>query len=344
MRLGCSLGTRALTPEDFVTTACKAEQLGYDSVWSSEFHATDPLPLLGLIAGKTSTIALGTAVMQITGRTPVTAASGAAVMDRISGGRFRLGLGTSGPQVVEGWHGQAFDRPLARTRDYLAVVRMALAGEPISYHGETLTLPLPGGEAVQKAALPVHEPLRIPLYLAGLGPRSIAMVGEIADGWLAIHSPPSYIAEGRGRLSAGADRAGRSLDRFDVAVMVLVFIEEDLELARDTARPTLAQYIGGMGTSRTNFYNRLAGRLGYEAEAAQVQKAFLAGRVHEAITNLPDGLVDEMAICGPPALVRDRLAAYRDAGTDTLIAGLPRMSSRRRQEQLEHLAALGATL
>lgn len=344
MRLGCSLGTRSLTPEAFVATARAAEELGYDSVWSSEFHGTDPLPLLGLIAGKTSTIALGTAVLQITGRTAVTVASGAAALDRISGGRFRLGLGTSGPQVVEGWHGQAYDRPLARTRDYLAVVRMALAGEPISYHGETLSLPWPGGEAVEKAALPVLQPLQVPLYLAGLGPRAIALAGEIADGWLPIHCPPSYIAQGRSWLSAAADRAGRSLDQFDVALMVLVYIEDDLELAREMVRPTLAQYIGGMGTSSTNFYNRLAVRLGFGVEAAQVQKAFVAGQVHEAIMNLPDRLVDAMTIVGPEELVRERLAAYRDAGTDILIAGMPRISDRKRREQLERLAALGAGL
>lgn len=344
MRLGCSIGSRGVAPTALADAARRAEQLGYESLWSSEFNATDPLPLLGLIAGQTSTIMLGTGVLQISGRTAVTAASGAAALDRISDGRFRLGLGTSGPQVVEGWHGQAYDRPLARTRDYVAVVRMALAGEPISYRGDTLTLPRPGGEATAKPALPVRQHQGIPLYLAGLGPGAVALAGEIADGWIAIHCPPSYIAQGRCWLSEGADRAARSLDGFDVAVMMLVYVDDDLELAREMVRPALAVQIGGMGTKGTNFYNRLARRLGYEAAAAQVQKAFLAGQVDEAIVNTPDDLVDAMTICGPPELVRDRLAAYRDAGTDTLIAGAPRMPTHRRLEQLERLAALGATL
>jgi F420-dependent oxidoreductase-like protein len=344
MRFGYSIGGAGPASAGFAETARKAEQLGYDSLWSSEFLGTDPLPVMGWIAGQTSTIALGTAVLQMSARSATATATSAATLDRISGGRFRLGLGTSGPQVVEGWHGCAYDRPLARTRDYVAVLRMALAGEPIRYHGETLTLPLPGSEASEQPALPLARPLPMPLYLAGLGPKAVALAGEIADGWLAIHCPPSYIAQGRAWLSAGAERASRSLDRFDVSVMLLVHIEDDIELARDRVRPVLATYVGGMGTSRTNFYNRLVRRLGYEAEAAQVQKAFLAGQAHEAIAGLPDDLVDEMTICGPPELVRERLAAYRDAGTRTLIAGSPSLSWRMRQEQLECLADLARGL
>ncbi len=344
MRFGYSIGSTGLAPAAFTETARKAERLGYDSLWSSEFLGTDPLPLMGWLAGQTSTIALGTAVLQISARTAISTATSAATLDRISGGRFRLGLGTSGPQVVEGWHGSPFGRPLARTRDYVAVLRMALSGEPICYHGETLTLPLPGSDASERPALPLARPLPMPLYLAALGPQMVALAGEVADGWLAIHCPPSYIDHCRAWLSAGAARASRSLDQFDVSVMLVVHIDDDIELARAMVRPVLATYVGGMGTSRTNFYNRLVRRLGYEAEAIQVQKAFLAGQTHEAIASLPDDLVDEMTVCGPPEVVRERLAAYRDAGTSTLIAGSPSLSWRIRQEQLERLADLARSL
>jgi F420-dependent oxidoreductase-like protein len=343
MRLGCTLGSLGgvgSEPAAYVEFARAAERLGYDSAWSAEGFGTDPVSLLGWIAGQTTTIGLGTAVMQLSSRSPVTAAMTAATLAQISGGRFRLGLGPSGPKVVEGWHGQAYRRPLARTRDYVAVVRMALAGQPVQYDGETITLPVTGSGV---APMPMHVPAqlaRVPVYLAGLGPKSIELAGEIADGWLPVHCPPEFVARSRARLAAGAERAGRSLAGFDVAVMAFALVDEDLELARDSMRPLLALYLGGMGTSSANFYYRLAGRLGFGAAAAAIQEAYLQGYLDEAAAAVPDELVDTMTMAGPPDRVRERLAAYRDAGTSTLIIAPVPQSLPERCEQLEWIAEL----
>lgn len=329
-----------MDPSAHVELAKAAERLKYGSVWSAEGYATDPVGLLAWIAGQATEIGLGSAVLQISGRSAVTTALSAATLGQITGGRFVLGLGTSGPQVAEGWHGQPYDRPLARMRDYVAVLRMALAGQPIRYTGERLTLPLPGA-AVEP--MPLQVPARladVPVYLAGLGPKAVMLAGEIADGWLALHCPPGYVAASRARLAAGAAQAGRSLAGFQVAAMVFVAVEEDLELARDMMRPLLALYLGGMGTRRANFYNRLAHRLGFGAVAAAVQEAYLAGRRDDAAAAITDELVDTMTVCGPPERVRDRLAAYRDAGTNILIVGLASPSLRLRREQLEWIAEL----
>ncbi len=346
MKLGYSIGVTGLGAAASVELAQQAEACGYDSVWSSEVVGADPVPLLGLIAGQTTTIGLGSAVLQMSGRSPVTTATTAVSLARMSGGRFRLGVGTSGPQVVEGWHGQPYRRPLAHARDYVEVLRLALAGKPISYCGETLTLPLPGG---QGAALPLPSVYgkagSVPIYLAGLGPEAVALAGELADGWLAIHSPPSYIAQARQWLGTGASRRGPPLPAtFDVAVMVLVHIDDDIELARDMVRPGLAVYLGGMGTSKTNFYNRLARRLGFGDAAIAVQAAFLDGDVDEAIEAMSDELVDAMTICGPPSEVRGRLASYRDAGTSTIIVGSMAPTAAMRVEQLRCLADLASGL
>jgi F420-dependent oxidoreductase-like protein len=264
----------------------------------------------------------------------------AMTLDALSGGRFILGLGTSGPQVVEGWHGQPYDRPLTRMRDYVTVLRMALAGEPVQYAGETLTLPLPGGQAQPLAFMQPGRGGQVPLYVAGLGPRMVALAGELADGWMAIHCPPEFIADARSWLAAGAAAAGRELTGFDIAAMVLTLVEEDEELARDMMRPQLALYVGGMGTRRANFYNRLAGRLGFAEAASRVQDAYLAGRLDEALEAIPDAMVDAMTLCGPPDKVKDRFDAYRAAGTGTLIVGLVAPGSRMRYEQVERIAEL----
>ncbi|HEY7144916.1 MAG TPA: LLM class flavin-dependent oxidoreductase [Streptosporangiaceae bacterium] len=343
MRLGCTLGSLGgvgSRPAGYVEFARQAERLGYESVWSAEGFGTDPVSLLAWIAGQTTEIGLGTAVMQLSSRSPVTAAMTAATLAQISGGRFRLGLGPSGPKVVEGWHGQHYSRPLARTRDYVAVLRMALAGQPIRYAGETITLPVAGSEV---APMPMHVPAQlasVPVYLAGLGPKAIELAGEIADGWLPVHCPPEFVAVSRSRLAAGAERAGRSLAGFDVAVMAFAVVEEDLDLARDTMRPLLALYLGGMGTPAANFYYRLACRLGFGPAAAAVRESYLLGYLDEAAAAVPDELVDTMTMAGPPERVRERLAAYRDAGTSTLIVALVSQSLPERREQLEWIAEL----
>jgi F420-dependent oxidoreductase-like protein len=346
--LGFSLGiSGGLTPSAMLELARVAERLGYDCAWSAEMGGSDPYPLLGWIAGQTTSIGVGTCVLQISGRTPVATATGAATLDRISGGRFRLGLGASGPQVVEGFYGQPYARPLARTRDYVAVVRMALAGQPLSYRGATLQLPLPDGEA---AARPVLTPppgagaRQIPIYLAAVGPRSIALAAEIGDAWMAIHSPPGYLAQARTWLAQGASRSGRDPGEIGVAVLVCVHVDRDIDTAREMVRPALAMYVGSMGTRQTNFYHGLATRLGFGAQADLVRQGFGDDKIGDAIMAVSDEMVDAMTVCGPPDLVRRRLAEYRDAGATSLIAGLTTPSARMRREQLEILAEIGQAI
>ncbi|GGP76612.1 LLM class F420-dependent oxidoreductase [Streptosporangium pseudovulgare] len=345
MRLGYSMsywGGAGLGPTDHLALVREAERLGYDSVWAAETYGTDPASLMAWIAGRTERIGLGTGVLQMSGRKPVVAAMTAATIDQVSGGRARLGVGVSGPQVVEGWHGEPFDRPVERARDYLSVLRLALSGRPVSHSGPTMTLPLPGGQGkeLSLAVSPAQE--RLPVYLAAMGPRTTALAGELADGWLAIHFPPGHLAERTAELSRGAERAGRSLDGFDVVPMVLAMVDEDEELAYDMMRPMLALYLGGMGSRRTNFYNRLARTLGFGEEAEAVQEAFLAGRQGEAMSLLPDALVDAMTMCGPPGKLRERVAAYREAGATGLVVGLVTPTLRLRLEQLELVAGLVA--
>lgn len=347
MRFGVNLGnlsSSGLTPTDYADLVVEAERLGYDSAWASEIFGSDPVGLLAWLAAKTTHISLGTAILQMSSRSAVTTAATAATLQQLSGGRFRLGLGTSGPQVVEGWHGLSSDHPLLRIRDYEAVVRIALSGKPIAYSGPTITLPLPGGQGRAVPLPGLVRPLTLPIYLAAIGPKAISLAGELADGWLAIHSPPHYVAEGWKLLRSGAHGSGRPLDNFDAAVMVQVLIEDDLELARDIMRPSLALYLGGMGTRKINYYNQLAAQLGFEKAALRVQESYLSGELDDAMMGLPDELVDEMTICGPAERVADRLAAYREAGTTTLIAGIVGTTRSRRHEQLGQLAELAQSL
>jgi F420-dependent oxidoreductase-like protein len=330
------------SPPAYIELAKAAERYGYESLWAGEFHATDPFSLLAWVGAHTTSIGLGCGVAQVTARTAVAATSAAVTLDALSGGRFRLGLGVSGPRIVQGWHGLAYDRPLSYLREYLAVLRMALHGDPVRYTGRSLALPLRSGvEDVEPLAFP-SPPSRVPVYLAGLGPGAVTQAGELADGWIAIHCPPGYMAKGRSWLAEGAARVGRSLDGFTTCVMVNCCIDDDEELARDLVRPTLAVFLGGMGSSRTNFYNRLATRLGFGAQAATAAEAFLAGDMAAAITAVDDDVVDAMTICGPPDRVRDRLADYRKAGVDTVIIGLAATSQQAQIEQLELAATLAA--
>lgn len=343
MRLGYSLGSLAgtgLTPAAHGDIARLVERLGFESLWSAEVAATDPAGFLGWLARQTTTMRLGTAVLQISARSPVAMAAAAATLNQLSGGRFVLGIGSSGPQVVEGWHGQPYGRPLTRMRDYISVLRMTLAGQPVQYAGETLTLPRPGGQGQALPFMPPGRGGQVPLYVAGLGPKMVALAGELADGWLAIHCPPEFIATARSWLEAGAAAAGRTLAGFEIAAMVLTLVEEDEELARDMMRPQLALYVGGMGTRQANFYNRLAGRLGFAEAASRVQDAYLAGRLDDALEAIPDAMVDAMTVCGPPGKVKERFGAYRAAGTGTLIVGLVAPGSRMRHEQAERIAEL----
>jgi F420-dependent oxidoreductase-like protein len=344
MRLGVMLGYfgAGTTAGEQLAAAREAERLGYDSVWVAEAYGSDAATVLAWLAAQTATIKLGSAVFQIPARSPAMTAMTAATLDQLSGGRFRLGLGLSGPQVAEGWHGQRFARPMARTRDYVRVVRMALERRRVAYQGETLELPLPDGpgKALKLTITPAQP--RLPIYLGAMGPKNLALAGEVADGWLGFLFSPEHADGFRDHLAVGAARAGRDLDGFDVAPNVQVHISDDLAAARDTMRPFLALYIGGMGSRERNFYTEQAGRYGFAQAAAQVQEHYLAGNRAEAMAALPDELIDMVTLCGPAARVRDRLAAHREAGVGTLVAAPTAWTHTERLAQLRQLAELVA--
>jgi F420-dependent oxidoreductase-like protein len=266
----------------------------------------------------------------------------AATLDQLSGGRMLLGIGSSGPQVAEGWHGQRFGRQMQRTREYVAVVRKALARERLEFHGETLELPLPDGpgKALKLTIAPVQE--RIPIYLAAIGPNNTRLAGEIADGWIPTLFSPEHVAELRPLLEEGAARSGRSLDRFDIAPTVQVLVSDDLQAARDAMRPFIALYVGGMGSREQNFYNQLVCRYGFEDVARRVQDLYLDGRRDEAMAALSDELIDAVSLCGPPDHVRERLGVLRDAGVGTLGVTPLAPDKQGRLEQLRLVAELAA--
>ena len=266
----------------------------------------------------------------------------AATIDELSGGRMVLGIGSSGPQVAEGWHGQRFGKQIQRTREYVAVVRKALARERLEFQGETLELPLPDGpgKALKLMIAPKQE--RIPIYLAAIGPKNTALAGEIADGWIPTFFSPEFVADFRELLEAGAERVGRSLEGFDIAPTVQTYVSDDRELARNLMRPMLALYIGGMGSREQNFYNNLVQRYGFEDAALNVQDLYLEGKKAEAGEALPDELIDMVCLCGPRDFVRERLAAYRDAGVGTLMVTPMAFDRQERIEQLRAVAELAA--
>jgi F420-dependent oxidoreductase-like protein len=320
MKLGVHIGYwgLGLTREDQLEIVREAERLGYDSVWTAEAYGSDAATILGWIAGQTTRIKIGAGIFQMPARSAAMTAMTAATLDQLSDGRMLLGIGSSGPQVSEGWHGVRFARQLQRTREYIAVVRMALARQRVEFHGETIDLPLPDGpgKALKLTIAPVQE--RIPIYLAAIGPKNTALAGEIADGWMPTLLSPEHLPELRKSLEEGAARAGRSLDGFDIAPQVEVMITEDRESARNAARPFVALYVGGMGSRKQNFYNQLVRRYGFEEAAQEVQDLYLEGRREEAMAALPDELLDLVALIGPRDVVTERLRIYRDAGVGTL--------------------------
>ena len=343
MKLGVHIGYwgLGLTRHDQLEIVLEAERLGYDSVWTAEAYGSDAATILGWIAGQTSRIRIGSSIFQMPGRSPAMTAMTAATLDQLSDGRMILGIGSSGPQVAEGWHGQRFGQQIQRTREYVAVVRKALARERLEFHGETLDLPLPDGpgKALKLTIAPVQE--RIPIYLAAIGPNNTRLAGEIADGWLPTLFSPEHVAEFRPLLEEGAATAGRALDgSFDIAPTVNVFVTDDLTAARDAMRPFLALYVGGMGSRERNFYNQLVQRYGFEDAAREVQELYLDGRRDEAMAALPDELIDLVSLCGPADRVRERLEVFRSAGVGTL--GVSPMAWDRdgRLEQLRLVAEL----
>jgi F420-dependent oxidoreductase-like protein len=319
MKLGVNLGYwGAGNDAENLALAREADRLGYSVVWAAEAYGSDAATVLTWIAAQTEQIDVGSAVFQIPGRTPANTAMTAATLDTLSGGRFRLGLGVSGPQVSEGWHGVRFDKPLGRTREYVAIVRKALAREKVAFDGEFFTLPLPGGPG-KALTLTVH-PVRdnLPIYLAAIGPKNLELTGEIADGWLAIFFSPENAEEIMAPVRAGRAKAGRTMEGFDVVPTVPVVFGDDPVACADPLRFYSALYVGGMGSRDKNFYNQLATRMGYEQAAIEIQDKYMARDYDGAMAAVPFEFIDRTSLIGPPERVRDRLSAFADAGVTTL--------------------------
>src|SRR5262245_1462385 len=311
-------------PLELIALAQEAERLGYDSAWAAEAWGTDVVTVLSWLAARTRTIKVGSAIMQIPGRTPANTAMTAATLDLLSGGRFLLGLGTSGPQVVEGWHGQPWGKPLAKTREYIEIVRAALRRETLEFHGEEYDIPYagPGATGLGKPLKLMLRPLRasIPIYLAALSPKNVRLAFELADGWMPIFFSPE-----RAREAFGYELR----DGFEIVPTAQVVVSDDLEAARDFLRPMLALYVGGMGARGANFYNALVRRYGYEADAERIQNLYLDGKRREAAAAVPDALIDEIALVGSVERIRDRLDAWRESGVTTLLVGTLDMNALR---------------
>jgi F420-dependent oxidoreductase-like protein len=321
MRIGLFLAYWPwFSPEEQVEVAQLADELGLDSVWISEAWGQDAVSVLGLLAGKTERVALGSGLMQIPARQPAATAMAAATLDVLTGGRFRLGLGVSGPQVSEGWYGVPFRRPLRRTREYVEIVRKVLAREaPLEHDGDEWTLPLPDGlgKPLKLLAKPVSD---VPIYLGAIGPKAVEQVGEIADGWLPfLLNPrePDFLLD---PLRAGVEKAGRSLEEIDIAPVVPVSIHEDIDEARNLSKPWLAFYLGAMGAKEKNFYVDVAAEYGHGDSAREVQERFLAGDRMGAAAAVTPELIDAACIATTPAGLDEKLAAYEAAGVDTLVA------------------------
>ncbi|MFL5958773.1 MAG: LLM class F420-dependent oxidoreductase [Gaiellaceae bacterium] len=321
MKLGLSLGYAppGTNPADLFPLVEEAERLGFDSVWVAEAWGTDAVSVLGWLAARTEKIKLGSAIMQVPGRTPANAAMTAATLDLLSGGRFLLGLGTSGPQVVEGWHGQPWGKPLGRTREYVEIVRAALRRELVEHQGEQYRIPWdgPGATGLGKPLKLMLRPLRaeIPIYLAALGPKNVALAAEIADGWLPIFVAPERFDAAFGPSLAAAPPG------FEIAATASVLVGDDVPMLRDALRPHVALYVGGMGAKGRNFYNALVGRYGWEQEAERIQELYLGGKQREAIAAVPDELVDAVSLVGPKERIAERLEAWRETPVTTLVLG-----------------------
>ncbi|HEY3211405.1 MAG TPA: LLM class F420-dependent oxidoreductase [Actinomycetota bacterium] len=324
MRLGFSIGYWGATPTDMMPLVLEAERLGFDSVWSAEAYGSDAVTLITWAAARTERIGVGTAIMQIPARTPASTAMTAITLDHLTAGRFRLGLGVSGPQVSEGWHGVQFGKPLERTREYVEIVRTILRREaPLEFHGEHYDVPVRDGTGLGKPMKTIVHPLRpdLPIYLAAIGPKNVSVAAEIADGWLPTFYAPAHADLFAGPLEEGLLRSGRKRSAIDVAPFAPVVLGDDVQACRDMLKPWLALYAGGMGAKGRNFYNDMVRRYGYEGEAEKMQELYLEGRKGEAAGAVPDGLVDDLALVGPKERIAERLELWREAEVDTLIVG-----------------------
>jgi F420-dependent oxidoreductase-like protein len=344
MKLGLFAGYwgMGLSGEEQLEMAKEADKLGYDSIWAAEAYGSDAATVLAWMAAHVENAKLASGIFQMPARTPAMTAMTAATLDNMTNGRFILGLGISGPQVVEGWHGQPFDKPLARAREYVEIVRKALARETLTYDGEFYKLPRPGGpgKPLKLIIRPVQE--RIPIYLAAIGPKNTALAAEIADGWLPTLFAPEHVDAFRPSLEEGAARNGRSLDDLEITPQVSMGIYDDVEHARNFMRPYLALYIGGMGSRERNFYNQLVTRYGYGDAAREIQELYLSGRQADAMAAIPDDLIDKVALTGPKEAVKERIDAYREAGVKTLLVTPAAASQEDRLRMIRELAELAA--
>jgi F420-dependent oxidoreductase-like protein len=340
MRFGLNVGYSGARLSVDMGLVREAERLGFHSVWTAEAYGSDAVTPLAWIGGQTTKLHLGTAIMQMPARTPAMTASTATSLDQLSGGRFLLGLGVSGPQVVEGWHGQPFGKPLVKTREYVSIVRKVWAREePLEHRGEHYEIPYrgPGATGLGKPLRSILHGRQIPIYIAAIGPKSVEQAAEIADGWLPVWYTPYRTHIYKGTLEAGFRRAGgqKSLATFDIAPMVVVIQGDDVQACLDFVKPMLALYIGGMGARGKNFYNDLACRYGFEADAKRIQDLYLDGKKGEAAAAVPSQLADEVSLVGPSARIRDRLTPWRESGVTTMICGA------RQAEVLRTLAEAG---
>jgi F420-dependent oxidoreductase-like protein len=325
MKLGVMLGYwGAQPPAGAADLLLEAERLGYDSAWTAEAYGSDALTPLAWWGSRTSRIKLGTDIVQMSARTPTATAMAAITLDHLSGGRFILGLGVSGPQVVEGWYGQPYPRPLERTREYVEIVRKVIErDEPLTYDGKQYQLPHRGGMELGKPVRSIVHPLRrdLPIYLAAEGPKNVALAAEIADGWLALFFSPAADEHYRSYLAEGFARPGarRTADDFEVAIVVPTIIGDDVEACASAYKPMLALYMGGMGARSMNFHYDVFCRMGQQDVADKVQALYLEGRRDEAIAAIPTALVEEMALVGPREKIRDDLERWKETAMTTML-------------------------
>ncbi|MFG1701477.1 LLM class F420-dependent oxidoreductase [Nonomuraea sp. NPDC049309] len=314
MKLGLNLGYWQRHADDATESVLAAERLGYDSVWTAEAYGSDAFTPLAWYGARTKRIKLGTSVAQISARPPVTTAMTAMTLDHLTGGRLLLGVGASGPQVVEGWYGRPFAKPLARTREYIEIMRKVWRREePVTSEGPHYPLPLPGG--LGKPLKLITHPLRedIPVYLGAEGPKNVELAAEVAQGWLPLFAFPEKIEQMYG------DALSKAPADFDVAAMVLVVISDDVRAALDGVKTMLTLYIGGMGARQRNFHADIIGRMGYAEAAERIQSLYLAGRKDEAFRAIPDELADGISLVGPPGRIRERLELWHRSPVTTLL-------------------------
>ncbi len=319
MKLGLNLGYwGAGNDADNLALAQEADRLGFSVAWVAEAYGSDAATVLAWLAGQTERVRLGSAIFQIPGRTPANCAMTAATLDTLSGGRFRLGLGVSGPQVSEGWHGVRFDKPLARTREYSDIVKMALSRQKVRYDGQHYVLPLPDGpgKALQLTVHPVRE--HIPMYLAAVGPKNLELSGELFDGWLAIFYSTDIAKEQLASNAAGRAKVGKTLEGYDVVPTVPLMIGDDARACADPVRWYAALYVGGMGSREKNFYNALASRMGYEDAAKQVQDLYLDRKYDEAAAAVPYEFIDSTSLLGSKERIAEKMQVLAASGVTTL--------------------------